>query len=88
MSHTQEHQKLKEDFSKLGKKFCFYCSEPLYLFLDVIAILFSSSDEELKSVREKNRQHETSQERLSSDKVRWRRNRTQNSEGLSLSLVF
>lgn len=71
LSHTQDHLKLKEEFSKLGKKFCFHCSKGLRLSFGNACyfVLFSSSDDELKGVREKNRQNETIHERLSSDKV-------------------
>uniref|UniRef100_A0A8C4ITP2 Nucleoprotein TPR n=1 Tax=Dicentrarchus labrax TaxID=13489 RepID=A0A8C4ITP2_DICLA len=45
LSKTQEHLKLKEEFTKLGK------------------------NEELKGVRDKNREYESTQERLSSEQV-------------------
>lgn len=35
----------------------------------ILSVLKSSSDDELKSLREKNREYESSQERLSSEKV-------------------
>lgn len=71
MSHTQEHLKLKEEFAKLGKKFCFYCIKRFRLCFGhaCYSVHFLSLDEELKGVREKNRQNETVHEKLSSDKV-------------------
>lgn len=77
LSQTQEHLKLKEEFTKQGKSKLIAI---LYtnlaslgcintLFHDVVFLL-SSLDEDLKRVREKNREYESAQERLSSEQVR------------------
>lgn len=73
MSQTQEHLKLKDEFTKLGKNelsHILYLTDSLTLLLGIDFLQIAHLDDELKNVREKNREYEASQERLSSEQVR------------------
>lgn len=77
LSQTQEHLKLKEEFTKIGKSELIAISYTDLAWLSWVVLLhhygflqISPLDDELKTVREKNREYESTQERLSSEQVR------------------